>query len=160
MASPFKDGSIEGVIVDRLKSFSDNRGWLLEMFRVDDLQTEHVPTMGYVSETLPGVSRGPHEHVAQTDIFIFIGPGDFRIELWDNREASATYRTHQVVMGGAVQPTRLIVPHGVVHGYKNISSTPALVYNFPNRLYKGVGRMESVDEIRHEADPASPFKME
>ena len=60
MATPFKDGPIEGVIVDRLKSYRDERGWLVEMFRIDDLRPEHMPTMGYVSETLPGVSRGPH----------------------------------------------------------------------------------------------------
>ena len=51
MATSFKDGPIEGVIVDRLKTFHDQRGWLLEMFRNDDLRPEHVPTMGYVSET-------------------------------------------------------------------------------------------------------------
>ena len=64
------------------------------------------------------------------------------------------------VIGGAEQPTRLIVPPGVVHGYKCISSIPALAYNFPNRLYKGPRRAEPVDEIRHGADPASPYQME
>lgn len=160
MSTAFKDGPIDGVIVDRLKTFNDNRGWLMEMFRVDDLNPAHIPAMGYISETLPGISRGPHEHVDQTDIFLFIGPGNFRIELWDNRPASPTYRNHMKVLGGAGEPTRVIVPEGVVHGYKNISSTSALVYNFPNRLYKGPGRKEPVDEIRHEADPASPYHME
>lgn len=160
MSTPFKDAPIEGVIVDRLKSFSDSRGWLLELFRIDDLRPEHSPTMGYVSETLPGVCRGPHEHVDQTDVFLFIGPGEFRIQLWDNRPKSPTYKNAQTVLGGASQPTRLVVPEGVVHGYKCISATPALAYNFPNRLYKGVGRKEPVDEIRHEADPSSPYHME
>lgn len=159
MTAPFKEGPIDEVIVDRLKSYPDNRGWLLEMFRVDELRPEHRPTMGYISETLPGVVRGPHEHVDQTDVFLFVGPGEFRIELWDNRPESPTYRNHAVVHGGAGEPTRVIVPHGVVHGYKNVSPIPAIVYNFPNRLYKGPGRKEPVDEIRHEADPASPYRM-
>src|SRR5712671_5897642 len=159
MPTPFKDGLIEGVIVDRLKSFHDQRGWLLEMFRNDDLGAEHEPVMGYVSETLPGVSRGPHEHVDQTDVFIFIGPGVFRVQLWDRRPTSATYRNAMTLTCGAEEPTRLIVPPGVVHGYKCISTVPALAYNFPNRLYKGPGRKEPVDEIRHEADGTSPFQM-
>jgi dTDP-4-dehydrorhamnose 3,5-epimerase len=160
MTTSFKDGPIEGVVVDRLKSFHDQRGWLLEMFRGDNLRPEHLPVMGYVSETLPGVSRGPHEHVDQTDVFIFAGPGEFRVQLWDNRPQSSTHRNAMTLTCGADSPTRLIVPPGVVHGYKCIGPVPALAYNFPNRLYKGVGRKEPVDEIRHEADAASPFRME
>src|SRR5438105_11112845 len=92
MAAIFKDGIIKDVVIDRLKAFHDPRGWLLELFRIDDLNPEHVPAMGYISETLPGVSRGPHEHVDQTDIFIFMGAGEFRVQLWDNRADSPTYR--------------------------------------------------------------------
>jgi dTDP-4-dehydrorhamnose 3,5-epimerase len=160
MSAAFKEGNIEGIVIDRLKAFHDDRGWLMELFRIDDLKPEHAPAMGYISETLPGVSRGPHEHVDQTDIFIFMGPGEFRVQLWDNRPHSPTYRNAMTVLAGGSQPTRLIVPHGIVHGYKNISSVPALTYNFPNRLYKGHGRKEPVDEIRHEADVGSLFKME
>ena len=155
----FREGPIAGVIVDPLQRFGDGRGWLLEMFRTDELQERHLPAMAYVSETLPGVQRGPHEHVDQTDMFVFIGPGDFHIELWDNRPQSPTFDNHMALRGGAARPVRLIVPPGVVHGYRNVSDAPALVYNFPNRLYKGMGRSQPVDEVRHEQDPASPYHM-
>jgi dTDP-4-dehydrorhamnose 3,5-epimerase len=160
MAIRFKEGPIDGVVIDRLKSHHDGRGWLLELYRNDDLRPEHIPVMGYVSETLPGVARGPHEHVDQTDVFLFVGPGEFRIQLWDARPTSPTFGNAATVVGGAEQPTRLIVPPGVVHGYKCISATPALAYNFPNRLYKGHNRAEPVDEIRHEGDANSPYQME
>lgn len=156
----FTDGIIADVVVDPLKRWTDDRGWLIELFRVDDLKEGFAPAMGYVSETQPGVGRGPHEHVDQADVFVFIGPGDFRMQMWDNRPQSPTYRVRQVFTAGASAPTRVIVPVGVVHGYRNISTYPALVLNFPNRLYKGVGRKEPVDEIRHEADPNSPFHLE
>jgi dTDP-4-dehydrorhamnose 3,5-epimerase len=54
----------------------------------------------------------------------------------------------------------LIVPPGVVHAYQNVGGVPGLVFNCPNRLYKGAGRQEPVDEIRHEEDPDSPFKLD
>ena len=53
--------------------------------------------------------------------------------------------------------TFVIVPPGVVHGYKNIGQSDGIVFNAPNRLYAGKGRIEVVDEIRHEGDSRSPF---
>jgi len=48
---------------------------------------------------------------------------------------------------------------GVVHGYRNLSDRPGLVCNFANRLYRGPGRQEPVDEIRFEDTPDSPFRL-
>jgi dTDP-4-dehydrorhamnose 3,5-epimerase len=59
---------------------------------------------------------------------------------------------------GADNPVTVIIPPGVVHGYRNISAAErGMVLNFPNRLYRGWGRQEEVDEIRHEDDIDSPF---
>jgi dTDP-4-dehydrorhamnose 3,5-epimerase len=44
----------------------------------------------------------------------------------------------------------VVVPPGVVHGYKNISDRDGMVLNYPDKLYKGWGKKEEVDEIRHE----------
>jgi dTDP-4-dehydrorhamnose 3,5-epimerase len=54
----------------------------------------------------------------------------------------------------------IVIPPGVVHAYTNVSDVPGLVFNGPNRLYKGPGRKEPVDEVRHEDDPDSPFRVE
>ena len=86
---PFKSGTIDGVIWRPLKKYHDARGWLCELFRDDDLPAEFNPVMAYISVTQPGVSRGPHEHVDQADVFCFIGPGSFKMYLWDNRPKSA-----------------------------------------------------------------------
>src|SRR5262249_31103484 len=90
MIPAFTDGAIEGVGLRPLRVHHDARGWLVELFRQDELEPERWPAMTYVSETLPGVTRGPHEHVDQTDGFAFIGPSDFRLYLWDTRETSPT----------------------------------------------------------------------
>ena len=49
---------------------------------------------------------------------------------------------------GEDNPLLVIIPPGVVHGYKNISShTRGMVFNYPDRLYRGWGKIEEVDEI-------------
>jgi len=54
----------------------------------------------------------------------------------------------------------VIVPPGVVHAYRNVSDEPGWVFNFPNRLYRGPGRSEPVDEIRHEDLEDSPYVLD
>ncbi len=54
----------------------------------------------------------------------------------------------------------LIIPPGVVHAYKNVGAEPGIVFNCPNRLYKGTGRKEPVDEIRHEEDKSNRFRLD
>ena len=147
----FKKGEIEGVIIEKLIKFSDERGFLVETFRVDNLPDNLQPIMSYVSYTRPEIARGPHEHLKQTDIFCFIGPGNFRVKLWDNRKESRTYGYCVEIIGGEDNPIRVVVPPGVVHGYKNISEeADGMVLNYPDKLYRGRDRKEKVDEIRHE----------
>ena len=153
----FREGPIAGVSVKPLRCFSDARGWLFELYREDELAAENHPVMAYVSQTLPGVVRGPHEHYSQTDVFAFVGPGDFTIYLWDTRRDSPTYSCRQRVVAGESNPAQVVVPPGVVHAYKNTSAVPGLVFNCPNRLYAGQRRKEPVDEIRHEDVCDAPF---
>lgn len=156
----FKTGPIEGLIVKELPVHKDGRGWLSELFRSDELPKEFHPSMAYISSTSPGIARGPHEHRDQADLFCFVGPGTFRIVCWDNRKFSPTYGNTVALEGGEGALLSVVVPAGVVHGYKNISDKDGWVINLPNRLYAGKGKREPVDEIRHEHDPDSPFKLD
>jgi dTDP-4-dehydrorhamnose 3,5-epimerase len=156
----FKNGVIDGVEVRALNRYSDERGWLMEVFRDDELVKDCLPAMTYVSMTRPGVARGPHEHTDQVDYFCFSGPSTFKVYLWDNRPESPTYRVKMTVTGGESAPTVVIVPRKVVHAYKNIGERDGLVINCPNRLFKGRGKKEPVDEVRYEHDPASPYKLD
>src|SRR5438552_2951733 len=85
---PFQPGSIAGVVWKPLNKYHDNRGWLCELFRDDELPDGFRPVMAYVSQSSAGVARGPHEHVDQADCFCFFGPSDFKLFLWDNRADS------------------------------------------------------------------------
>ncbi len=156
----FVAGPIVGVLLKPLRKFADARGWLSEIFRDDELPEGFRPAMSYVSQTLPGVLRGPHEHVDQADLFCWLGPGTFKLTLWDNRPNSPTYRHRLEAVFGADAPGTALIPKGVVHCYRCISEEPGLVINCPDRLYMGAGKRDPVDEIRHEDDPANPFVLD
>jgi dTDP-4-dehydrorhamnose 3,5-epimerase len=159
MSDSFRDGEIHGVIIRKLTIAKDSRGWLAELFRKDELDGEFFPTMAYISSTNPGVTRGPHEHREQADLFCFIGPSNFKLRMWDNRRDSETFRCVTTVVVGQENPSAVIVPAGVVHAYQNIGDTEGIVINCPNKLYRGPGRNEEVDEIRHENDRETIFRM-
>lgn len=156
----FKQGKIDGIVVKELSKFVDERGWLAEIFREDEIQEEFMPVMSYVSVTQPGVARGPHEHVAQADNFVFLGPSNFKLYLWDTRKGSPTFMMRQTIYAGEDSPKSVIVPPGIVHAYRNIGGKPGMIVNLPNRLFAGANKKEKVDEIRHENDPDTIFKLD
>lgn len=156
-ARRFIDAPIDGVIIEPLRMHGDSRGWLMELYREDQIEQGPPAAMAYASMTLPGIFRGPHEHRRQTDRFCFFGPSDFLVVLWDNRPASATFNHRMKFTLGASSPGLVVIPSGVVHGYRNVGMENGVMLNLPDRLYMGPERREDVDEIRHELDPHSPF---
>ncbi len=145
-----------GVHLVPLKRFGDARGWLTELFRHDELPDGFRPVMSYLSVTHPGIARGPHEHVNQTDGFAFID-GTYELYLWENRPDHP--ECAEVFTVGGDAPTLVIVPPGVVHAYRNVGDRDAFVLNFPDQLYAGWGKKELVDEIRHEDETESRFRL-
>lgn len=145
---------MDGVIIKKLNKNEDVRGWLTELFRADEL--DYRPEMSYVSVTKPGIIRGPHEHIQQSDCFVFLGPGSFELHLWDNRKNSEEYLKLEV---GENNPTLVIVPPGVVHGYKCVSEIDGWCINLPDKLYRGDGKKEDIDEIRWEENAESKYKI-
>lgn len=148
---------INGVIIKKLSEIKDERGLLCEIYRNDFDKIQNA--MAYVSHTDFSAVRGPHEHAEQTDFFVFIGYGDFEFYLWDNRKNSKTYGAHQKIIVGESNKVSVLVPPGVVHGYKSISKNGSFSINLPDRLYAGSNKKEAVDEIRHENNPASKFRI-
>src|SRR5690349_21176126 len=160
MPDTFRVGDITGVLIKPLSIIKDSRGSLTELFRIDEWQAEFHPSMAYISSTFPGVTRGPHEHVDQADLFCFLGPSNFKLRMWDNRPDSPTYRQVKTLVAGEDNPRVVVIPKGVVHAYQNIGDKDGIVINCPNRLYRGDQRHEEVDEIRHEDDPKTIFRMD
>jgi dTDP-4-dehydrorhamnose 3,5-epimerase len=160
MQANFKPGEIRDVVVRELSRAEDERGWLAELFRADELSEEFHPAMAYISSSKPGVIRGPHEHTDQADLFCFIGPSNFKVRMWDNRPDSETFHHVMTLTAGEDKPRAVLVPKGVVHAYRNVGDVDGVVINCPNRLYMGAGKRDGVDEIRHEDDAATIFRID
>lgn len=146
---------IADIVLRELDRYEDPRGWLSEIYRMDEL--DHTPSMGYISMTHAATARGPHEHRLQTDLFVFTGPGDFTVYLYDNRDESPTAGASFAETFGESRPALLIVPPRIVHAYRCSDAGPGWVINLPDKLYAGQGKKSPVDEIRHEDDAESPF---
>jgi dTDP-4-dehydrorhamnose 3,5-epimerase len=157
MGFSFKLSDIKDVVIKGIKKYADERGWLAELYRSDEMEESAFPQMSYVSLTMPDVKRGPHEHAYQTDYFCFLGPSNFKIILWDNRKNSPTYLNKMILFLGEDRPAALIVPPGIVHAYKNVGGKDGLVINAANKLFAGKMRKEQIDEIRYENDPDTIF---
>ena len=156
----FIEGRIDGVRVAPLVFHVDGRGWLVELYRSDVSPPDDPPAMVYVSQTVAGEHRGPHEHRQQTDYLAFVGPGEFTLYLWDSRADSATRGHRMTLVVGEKNPVGVVIPPGVVHAYKNTGDAPALAFNAPNRLYAGEGKRSAVDEIRHEDRRDHPYRLD
>ena len=155
MKSKFKD-----VVITRLIKREDDRGWLYELYREDELKAAECPVMSYASWTKAGVTRGPHEHEEQTDLFCFVGPGDFKLHLWRRtvlQPPSGHRLEKEEYLVGESNPVAILVPPGIVHAYTNISDETGMVFNSPNQLFAGPGKRYPIDEIRHEG--SNVFKL-
>ena len=148
---------LPGVRVEALPVFKDVRGSLHELFRVDEVPDGFLPLMTCSSWSHAGVTRGPHQHVGQDDYFTFTGPSNFTVFLWDDRPGSSREKKGWFIITGEQAPTRIYGPRGVVHAYRNTGNAYGLVVTTTNLLFKGEGRRDPVDEIRHELNPNSPY---
>lgn len=82
---------IDGVSILALKSFGDDRGRFLEVFRREWLPGAFTgPVQVNCSTSSGGVLRGLHYHLYQTDIWVPVG-GRLRAGLADARRESPTF---------------------------------------------------------------------
>ncbi len=155
----FEIPGLPGVRVEALPVYKDPRGSLHELFRVDEVPAGFHPLMACSSWTIPGVGRGPHQHVGQDDYFTFAGPSDFRVYLWDDRPGAGGAAKGWRIETGERAPARIHVPRGVVHAYCNVGQSPGLVVTVTSLLFKGEGRRDPVDEIRHELNTKGLYQI-
>ena len=143
---------IEGVEVKRLTTHADERGALIELIRRDDLIFEGFGQC-YFSISYPGVIRGWHYHRKQTDYFSCVS-GMIKVPLYDMRENSPTYGVINEFFMGDLNRIVLKIPIGVLHGFKNVGTTPCYLVNFPTEPYSA----DDPDEYRIPFDsPDIPY---
>ena len=142
---------IEGVRVKPLRVIPDERGWLMEVLRMDD---EIFKGFGqvYITTAYPGVVKAWHAHEAQTDNIACI-TGMVKLVLYDERESSPTRGMINEFFIGEKHPILVQVPPKVWHGFKNIHTDISLVINIPDRMYN----YEKPDELRRPAHGDIPY---
>ena len=138
------NGRIQGVVVRELKVNRDPRGTLTELLRTDwpDVFGDDMPfRQVYTSTTASGVARDEdrwHVHEHQTDRFYCLA-GRIVVAIADNRPSSQSRQQIMLVELAAGDdspaPVMVTIPPGTLHGFVVTSPSPAILANFPNRLY-------------------------
>jgi len=125
---------IEGVQVVPLTAHVDDRGFLIEILRESDPHFTRFGQVYLVGNPARGTIRAFHKHAALWDWF-FIARGSAKFILRDDRPESATYEHADTFVIGDRNPSLLVVPPGVYHGWMSLEddtqliSTGSEVYN-------------------------------
>jgi dTDP-4-dehydrorhamnose 3,5-epimerase len=143
---------IEGVKCKTLRVIPDDRGWLMEILRVDDEDFFLRFGQAYVSATYPDVVKAWHYHQRQIDNFACVS-GMVKLVLIDTRPGSPTEGAVNEFWLGTQNPTLVQVPNLVYHGWKNIGRDVALVVNVPTEPY----RYGDPDEYRVDPHGTLPY---
>ncbi len=128
---------IDGVRIERLQLWPDDRGYFLEVMRQGRGLSGELGIAGLqVSCALsyPGTIKALHYHFEQTDLWAPV-EGQLQVCLFDLRSGSPTFGACNTLYIGTLQPWQLLIPAGVGHGYKVIGPSPAVLVYVTNRFY-------------------------
>lgn len=133
---------IQGVKYKKLIKHVDDRGFFMEIMRDDD---DFLKRFGQssMSMSFPGVIKAFHYHKRQDDIWFF-PQGNAQVVIHDCREDSPTKGVTNVYYMGENNPSILLIPVGVAHGYRVLGNKPATIVYFTTESYDP----NSPDEFR------------
>jgi dTDP-4-dehydrorhamnose 3,5-epimerase len=135
--SPSSADLIEGVRIEPLHVFPDDRGYFVELQRIGNGLAAKFPTATtQVSAALnhPGAIKAFHYHLHQTDCWNPVR-GLLQVALADLRTGSPTFGHRNTMYIGPLRPWQVLVPPGVAHGYKVIGTEDALLVYLTDRFY-------------------------
>jgi dTDP-4-dehydrorhamnose 3,5-epimerase len=128
---------IEGVRVNPVSVWPDDRGYFLEVARLGTDLTRQFPlesTQISAALSYPGTIKAFHFHKHQTDCWLPV-QGMFQVALVDLRRGSRTWGLRNTMYVGALRPWQLLIPPGVGHGYKVIGNDPAMLVYLTDHFY-------------------------
>ena len=125
--------AIKDVIVKKLVTHSDDRGYFREVVREDDHLLSHFGQSS-ITKTYPGVIKAFHWHYNQDDVWYVID-GMARVVLYDRRPGSPTLGVTQVVYAGEDNPVVILIPIGVAHGYQVLGNKPVVLFYHVTQAY-------------------------
>jgi len=128
---------IDSVKLVPLTAHVDDRGYLIEILRATDPHFTKFGQVYLVGNMVRSTIRAFHKHTDLWDFF-FISHGSAKFALRDDRPESATFQEMNTFVIGARNPSLLVVPPGVYHGWMALEddtqmlSTASEVYNRQN----------------------------
>jgi dTDP-4-dehydrorhamnose 3,5-epimerase len=156
---------IDGVVIQNLTTYPDERGFFREVSRPADIGA--VAAQISHARRLAGVMNGWHIHEAHSEVF-YVANGLMRLALKDCRglgrtkidrpyndlygihvdfgSPSSTYNEYMEVVMGEYNPVVVSVPPGVAHAYRVFSDVD--IFYFATATYEtsrnDEGRIEAV----------------
>jgi dTDP-4-dehydrorhamnose 3,5-epimerase len=128
---------IEGVRIQPVELWADDRGYFLEVLRLGQGLVAGYPfetTQLAAAYNYPGAIKAFHYHLRQADCFTPV-MGLLQIALVDLRAGSRTFGLRNTIYAGPLHPWQVLIPAGVGHGYKVIGTEPALLVYATSRFY-------------------------
>jgi dTDP-4-dehydrorhamnose 3,5-epimerase len=138
---------IHNVRIKPLRVLADERGFLMEILRVDDEIFQGFGQV-YMTGCRYGIAKAWHSHRLQTDHFVCVS-GKALLVLYDAREASPSRgQVQQIALEAppdASHRTLLVqIPPLVLHGFTALGEEEARILNVPTHPY----RHSDPDELR------------
>ena len=140
-----------------LKWNVDPRGALVELWRNSWDYGWGCTTpisQAYISATNPGVVKGWHCHLIQTDRF-FCVRGKVMLVTWDVRKAffedAEKLEFHVRILDAERNPELVTIPPGVAHGWKALGNEESWVLNLVSHEYDGTDEWR-IDPHAHAFD--------
>ncbi len=133
---------IDGVGLVPLVARADDRGYLIEILRATDSHFTKFGQVYLVGDLVRGTVRAFHKHQELWDWF-FISHGSAKFILRDDRVGSPTHGQMETCVIGERNPTLLVVPPGVFHGWMALEDDTQLI-STASEVYN----REQPDEVR------------
>ena len=140
---------IKDVVIKKLITYSDDRGYFREILRDEDQLLKRFGQSS-VTMTYPGIIKAFHWHKRQDDLW-YVAKGMAKVVLHDLRPGSPTKGETQVIYAGDQNPVLIVIPVGVVHGYQVLGNEPVILFYHVTESY----RPDAPDEERLPFDDPS-----
>lgn len=111
----------------KLEKHEDNRGWLVEILRDDEISGDMKQI--YFSISKPGTIRGNHYHKRKVEWFCVV-KGKAKLTLRDNK----TKKTKKLVLSGS-DPRVVKIPSNVIHIIENIGRSEMYLISVVNKVF-------------------------
>jgi len=133
---------IQGVRVIPLEPHVDDRGYLIEILRATDDHFTRFGQVYLVGDVARGTIRAFNKHHLLWDFF-FISHGSAKFALRDDRADSPTYGDMMTVVIGERNPSLIVVPPGVYHGWMALEDDTQMI-SIASEVYN----RQQPDEVR------------